>query len=144
MNNLLEATNKQTTDSLDVSALVNQWFEGVKMRDVQKLLALLHPDIRLTVPFQTDVILGNIKALETFKFFDEVVSNFTYKSVLIDGNVAALRFEGDINGERLQGVDFFHFNLEGQVEKIEVMARPLDAVLGLQKAIERNKVKQPM
>jgi len=100
------------------------------------LLSLLHPDMQLTVPFQTDVILGNVNALHTFKSFDEVVNDFNYKNVLIDGNIAALRFDGYINGEHLQGVDFFTFNEKGLVETIEVMARPLAAVLCLQEAIE--------
>jgi len=125
------ATDKQ----LNISSLVNQWFEGVKARDAKKLLSLLHPDMQLTVPFQTEVILGNVNALQTFKIFDEVVINFNYKSVLIDGKVAALRFDGFVNGEHLQGVDFFHFNSEGRVEKIEVMARPLAAIQNLHEAV---------
>jgi len=134
------ATDHQlNTSTLDVSTLVNQWFEGVKKRDINKLLSLLHPDMQLTVPFQTEVILGNVNALQTFKAFDEAVNNFSYKNVLIDGNIAALRFEGDINGEHLQGVDFFHFNAEGQVEKIEVMARPLAAIQHLHEAVNGNK-----
>ncbi len=125
----------QNTNALDVSALVNQWFEGVKTRDAEKLLLLLEPHMQLTVPFQTEVILGNMSALQTFKAFDEAVDNFSYKSVLIDGQVAALRFDGHINGEYLQGVDFFHFNTEGKVEKIEVMARPLAAIQHLHEAV---------
>jgi len=144
MNNPSEVTSQHDTNSLDVRALVNQWLEGGKIRDGQKLLALLHPDIRLTVPFKTDVIWGSINTLSTFKAFDEVVSNFTYKNVLIDGKVAALRFEGNINGELLQGVDLFHFNHEGQIEKIEIMARPLASVQSLQEAIEGNDVQQTM
>jgi len=143
MSHTTATEHQKNISALNVSTLVNQWLEGVKQRDVNKLLSLLHPDIRLTVPFQTDVILGNINTLETFRTFDEMVSNFIYKSVLIDGSIAALRFEGDINGERLQGVDFFHFNSAGQVEKIEVMARPLAAVQGLQKAIEGKMLNNP-
>jgi len=127
--------HQQNTSTLDVNTLVNHWFEGVKARDVKKLLSLLHPDIQLTVPFKSEVILGNVKALQTFKAFDEAVANFSYKNVLIDGNIAALRFEGDIKGEHLQGVDFFHFNAEGLVEKIEVMSRPLAAIAHLREAV---------
>ena len=131
--------NQQTPSILDVSTLVNQWFEGVKERDVNKLLTLLHPDVQLRVPFQTEIVLGNVNALQSFKAFDEAVNNFTYKQVLIDGNIAALRFEGDIKGEHLQGVDFFHFNAGGQVEKIEVMARPLTAIHHLDEAINHHR-----
>jgi len=127
--------HQQNTSRLDINTLVNHWFEGVKERDVKKLLSLLHPDIQLTVPFKSEVILGNVKALQTFKAFDEAVANFSYKNVLIDGNIAALRFEGDIKGEHLQGVDFFHFNAEGLVEKIEVMSRPLAAIAHLREAV---------
>jgi len=127
--------HQQNTSTLDVNTLVNHWFEGVKARDVKKLLSLLHPDIQLTVPFKSEVILGNVKALQTFKAFDEAVANFSYKNVLIDGNIAALRFEGDVKGEHLQGVDFFHFNAEGLVEKIEVMSRPLAAIAHLREAV---------
>jgi hypothetical protein len=104
------------------------------------LLSLLHPDTQLSVPFQTEVILGNVNALHTFKAFDEAVDNFTYKNILIDGNIAALRFDGSINGEYLQGVDFFHFNSEGRVERIEVMARPLVAIQYLREAVNANKL----
>jgi len=131
--------NQPNRSELDINTLVNQWFEGVKKRDVNKLLSLLHPDMQLTVPFQTEAILGNVNALQTFKAFDEAVNNFNYKNVLIDGNIAALHFEGDINGEHLQGVDFFHFNAEGQVEKIEVMARPLAAIQYLHEAVNGRK-----
>jgi len=127
--------HQQNTSTLDVNTLVNHWFEGVKERDVKKLLSLLHPDIQLTVPFKTKVILGNVKALQTFKAFDEAVDKFSYKNVLVDGNIAALRFEGEIKGEHLQGVDFFHFNAEGLVEKIEVMSRPLAAIAHLREAV---------
>jgi hypothetical protein len=131
--------NQQPPSTLDVSTLVNQWFEGVKERSITKLESLLHPDVQLTVPFQTEVVLGNVNALQTLKAFDQAVNNFNYKEVLIDANIAALRFDGYINGEHLQGVDFFHFNTGGQVEKIEVMARPLTAIQNLHKVINRNK-----
>jgi len=131
---------RPNTSELDINILVKKWFEGVKKRDVNKLLSLLHPDMELTVPFQTEIILGNVNALQTFKAFDESVNNFNYKNVLIDGNIAALHFEGDINGEHLQGVDFFHFNADGQVEKIEVMARPLAAIQYLHEAVNGCKI----
>jgi len=140
MSHTAASENRQNEFTLDVSMLVNQWFEGVKARDANKLLSLLHPDVQLTVPFQTEVTLGNVKALHTFKTFDEVVNNFNYKNVLIDGNIAALRFDGYIKDEHLQGVDFFHFNSEGQVEKIEVMARPLVAIQHLYEAVNGNKL----
>jgi len=127
--------HQQNNSALDVKKLVNHWIEGVKERDVKKLLSILHPDIQLTVPFKTEVILGNVKALQTFKAFDEVVDNFSYENVLIDGNIAALRFEGDIKGVHLQGVDFFHFNADGLVEKVEVMSRPLAAIAHLREAV---------
>jgi len=132
--------NQQSPSALDVSTLVNQWFEGVDEKDVNKLLSLLHPDMKLTVPFQTEVILGHVNALQTFKAFDEAVNNFSYRNVLIDGNIAALRFDGYINGEHLQGVDFFHFNREGRVVKIEIMARPLAAIKHLHDAVNGHKV----
>ena len=135
MNYTSAKNNQHIRSELDVNALLNQWFEGVKTRDINKLLSLLHPDIQLTLPFQTEEILGNVNVLNTFKTFDEVVNNFNYKNVLIDGSTAALRFEGYINGEHLQGVDFFHFNAEGQVKKIEVMARPLAAIQCLHEAV---------
>jgi len=131
--------HQQNNSTLDVKKLVHHWFEGVKERDVKKLLSLLHPDIQLTVPFKTEVILGSVKALQTFKAFDEAVDNFSYENVLIDGNIAALRFKGDIKGEHLQGVDFFHFNAEGLVEKIEVMSRPLAAIAHLREAVIGSK-----
>jgi hypothetical protein len=63
-----------------------------------------------------------------------------YKNILIDGNIAALRFDGYINGEYLQGVNFFHFNSEGRVERKEVMARPLAAIQYLHEAANANKL----
>lgn len=140
MNHRSATDNQHHRSALDIKTLVNQWLEGVKARDANKLLSLLNPDMQLTVPFQTEVILGNVNTLHTFKIFDEVMTDFNYKNALIDGNIAALRFEGYINGELLQGVDFFHFNTEGQVEKIEVMARPLAAIQYLHEAVNRHKV----
>ena len=141
MNHVLTTEGQLNSHTLSVNALVNLWFEGVNARDAKKLLSLLHPDMQLTVPFQTEVILGNVNVLQTFKIFDEVVTNFDYKSDLIDGKVAALRFDGDINGEHLQGVEFFHFDSEGQVEKIEIMARPLKAIQYLHEAVNELKTK---
>jgi len=140
MSHTSASDNQHNKSALDINTLVNQWFEGVKARDANKLLSLLHPDMQLTVPFQTEVILGNVNALHTFKTFDGAVNNFNYKNVLIDGNIAALRFDGYTNGEHLQGVDFFHFNTEGRVEKIEVMARPLAAIQYLHKAVNGHKL----
>ena len=71
--------NRPNTSELDINMLVNQWHEGVKKRDINKLLLLLHPDMQLTVPFQTEAILGHMNALQTFKAFDEYVNNFNYK-----------------------------------------------------------------
>jgi hypothetical protein len=140
MSYIAATDNRPNTSELDINILVKKWFEGVKKRDVHKLLSLLHPDMELTVPFQTEIILGNVNALQTFKAFDESVNNFNYKNVLIDGNIAALYFEADINGEHLQGVDFFYFNADGQVEKIEVMARPLAAIQYLHEAVNGCKI----
>jgi len=140
MSHASEKGNQLNINALDMNALVNQWFEGVKARDAERLLSLLHSDIQLTVPFQTEAILGNVNALQTFKAFDEAVNNFNYKNLLIDGNVGTLHFEGDVNGEHLQGVDFSHFNAEGQVKKIEVMARPLAAIQYLHEAVNGLKI----
>jgi len=137
--NLASASyNQQSLSTDDVGCRVNQWFEAVKARHVNTLMSLLCSDVRLTVPFQTEVILGNVNTLNTFKVFDQVVNNFSYNSVLIDGNTAALRFDGDINEEHLQGVDFFHFNSAGQVDKIEVMARPLIAINYLHETVKQE------
>jgi hypothetical protein len=59
----------------------------VLSRDANKLMSLLHPNMQLTVPFQTEVILDKLNALQIFKTLDQVMIDFNYNNVLIDGYI---------------------------------------------------------
>ena len=59
----------------------------MKARDANKLISLLHPNMQVIVPFQTEVILDKLNALQIFKTLDQVMIDFNYKNVLIDGYI---------------------------------------------------------
>jgi hypothetical protein len=43
--------------------------------------------MQVIVPFQTEVILDKLNALQIFKTLDQVMIDFNYNNVLIDGYI---------------------------------------------------------
>lgn len=131
-NNVTDIKNSDNEENV-----INEWLEGVKTRDVDKLLALLDENIALNPPFQTDKVFGRGGTLKTLRAFDQVVDNFSYQRTFTSKGAVILEFKGVIDGMELQGVDLFTINDDLKIQSIEVMARPLAAVQALGKAIKR-------
>ncbi len=115
--------------------LSENWLSSVKSRNVPALIDLLEPDVELRPPFETNATIGREDVLKTFYTFDEVVEDFSYHRVISGNGTAVLEFKCKINGIPLQGMDIFTINADQKIESIEVVARPLEAIQALNKAI---------
>ena len=119
-----------------IEALVLQsWLEGVKNRDAAALVSLFSTNPILNPPFQDETVEGANNILKTLRAFDQSVNNFKYQRTFVQEGTALLEFTGDVGGQALQGLDLFNINKAGEIESIEVMARPLAAVQKLGEAI---------
>lgn len=130
--------SENKANSQNIPQLVKQWHEAVEKRDREAVINLLHKDLELKTPFQTEAISGVLNVMQTMIFFIESMDTFQYRECLTDEGIAALKFDGTINGETLEGVDFFHFDAQGKVFRIEVMARPLSSIEKLGQSIKKR------
>ena len=55
-------------------------------------------------------------------------SSFRYTKQVVQGNVAVLEFEGEVDGIAINGVDIITWNQEDKITEFKVMVRPLKAI----------------
>jgi SnoaL-like domain len=68
----------------------------------------------------------------------EVFEGFRYVDQIEAGDSAALVFETEVEGRRLDGVDLLRFGDDGRIRELIVMVRPMSGVHALAEAMRRR------
>ena len=110
---------------------------AVEARDLDAVSEMLADDVVFTSPvafkpypgkpITAAIIRGVLRVFEDFEYIREIGD--------ADGPDHAFVFTATVNGKRITGCDFLHFNEEGKIDDFMVMVRPLSGAHALAEAM---------
>jgi SnoaL-like protein len=111
--------------------------KAVEAGDHEAITAMLADDVVFTSPvafkpypgkpITAAILRGVLRVFEDFAYIREIANP--------DGRDLALVFTTTVNGKKLTGCDFLHFNEEGKIDDFMVMVRPLSGANALAEAM---------
>jgi hypothetical protein len=104
---------------------------AVEARDLDAVVALLHPDVRLQSPVAFHPFVGRVQVREVLGHVLEVLEDFRYTDELAGEGSHALLFRAHIGDTQVEGLDHLRYGPDGLVQTLTVMVRPLSATVAL-------------
>ncbi|MFF8279781.1 nuclear transport factor 2 family protein [Streptomyces lateritius] len=111
--------------------------KAVEERDAAAVESLLADDVLFTSPVAFKPYRGKAFTAAILRGVLRVFDDFTYTREIVDANGRdhAFLFTATVDGKRIQGCDFLHFDEEGKIDDFTVMVRPLSAAQALAEAM---------
>jgi hypothetical protein len=111
--------------------------EAVEAKDADSVAAMLADDVVFTSPVAFKPYPGKPMTAAILRGVLRVFEDFTYIREIAnpDGRDHAFVFTATVNGKKLTGCDFLHFDEEGKIDDFTVMVRPLSAANALAEAM---------
>ena len=120
-------------DSAD--AFLTEWHRIVAERDLVALETVLAEDIAIGAPPYWEKLRGRPLVHYLLGRIVHTIEDFTYQREWQDGNELALEFSGHVGDHPLQGIDLITLNERGVIQNLDVLMRPVNAVLSLREVI---------
>ena len=120
-------------DSVD--DFLKEWHRVVAAKDLPSLDALLAEDIALGAPPYWDKLAGRKIVSHLLGLIVHTIEDFTYHREWCNGSEIALEFTGHIGDDELQGIDLISLNDRAVVQNLDVLMRPVNAVIALRETI---------
>ena len=107
------------------SKFMEDWHVAVEERSFDKVNALIAEDATLISPVAYKPFTDRAYILKVLENVVGTLENFRYtrSTVLGDGGIL-LVFEGEIDGQTLEGIDLIDLDSEGKLKTLKVMVRP--------------------
>ena len=118
-----------------VDEFLVKWHRIVAERDLPALPAVLAKDVSIGAPPYWEKIDGRDLVGHLLGLIVHTIEGFTYHREWRDGSEFALEFRGRVGDIELQGIDLITVNDRGEVQNLDVMIRPLNAVVALRETI---------
>lgn len=114
--------------------------QAVEARDAAAMEAQLADDVVFTSPVAFKPYPGKPITAAILRAVMRVFDDFRYVREIGDpsGRDHALVFEATVDGKRLTGCDFLHFDADGKIDDFMVMVRPLSAATALAEAMGKQ------
>jgi len=116
-----------------------KWHPVVKDRDLAGLETLLAPDVSMGAPPYWDRLRGRPLVHHLLGLIIHTIKDFSYHREWHDdsrGNgEIALEFRGHVGELDLQGIDLISLNDRGEIQKLDVVIRPMNALAALRDVI---------
>jgi hypothetical protein len=109
---------------------LDKWYGYMKSHDHTALWDLLHPDAVFESPVVHTPQRGREIAFKYLSSAEKVLGGpgFVYTGEWRSDNGAALEFEKEIDGLKINGVDIIRFSDDDRIAHFKVMVRPLKAI----------------
>ena len=120
-------------------AFMTEWHRVVQTRDLDALLNLLAADISMGAPPYWDKVQGRPTVHFLLGLIILAIEGFTYHREWHDDSrrkgEIALEFRGRVGDLDLQGIDLITLNDRGEIQNLDVLIRPMNALAELRKVI---------
>ncbi len=118
---------------------LKKWHPLVAERDLGALEMILAPDITMGAPPYWDKLTGRPIVHHLLGLIINTIEDFTYHREWHDDARAsgeiALEFHGHLGEHNLQGIDLISLNERGEIQNLDVMIRPMNALSALRDVI---------
>ena len=121
--------------SADARAFLEQWHRIAEERDIPAIEGLLAEDVSLGAPPYWTKLQGRRMVNHLLGLILQTIEGFTYHREWTDGAELALELTGRVGELDVQGIDLISLDDENKVRNVDVMIRPVNAVIALQKII---------
>lgn len=121
--------------SADARAFLEQWHRIAEERDIAAIEGLLAEEVSLGAPPYWTKLQGRRMVNHLLGLILQTIEGFTYHREWTDGAELALELTGRVGDLDVQGIDLISLDDENKVRNIDVMIRPVNAVIALQKII---------
>jgi hypothetical protein len=112
-----------------------EWHRIVAERDVAALGAVLAADVTLGAPPYWSKLEGRDLVQHLLGLIVHTIEGFTYHREWRDGRELALEFRGRVGEIELQGIDLVTLDVEGRIQNLDVLMRPLNGIVALRDRI---------
>ena len=119
----------------DSRVFLDRWHKIVATRDLVSLPEVLATDVAIGAPPYWDKLRGRDLVAHLLGIIVNTVEDFTYHREWVMGGELALEFTGRVKGLDLQGIDLITLDAEGRVSNLDVLMRPVNAVIELREAV---------
>ena len=119
----------------DSAAFLDEWHRIVAQRDLQALGSVLAEDVSLGAPPYWGRLRGREIVHHLLVLIVNTIDGFTYHREWLKGRELALEFTGRVGELELQGIDLISLDERFRLQSLDVMIRPINAVLALREAI---------
>lgn len=108
-----------------------RWHKAVADRDLDGLDELVAEGAHVSSPAYWSPKGPKPYVMQILKAVIDGTNDFHYTKEWVDGNEIILEFTAEIDGVNLRGIDRIVLGENGQMEHLEVMIRPINALLKL-------------
>ena len=111
---------------------------AIEARDLDAAVALLSEDVVFRSPVVFKPYRGRAAVAQILRAVLQVFEDFRYVREIGAEDAAdhALVFQARIGDLRLEGADFLHTGVDGAIDELVVMIRPLSATVALATAMQ--------
>jgi hypothetical protein len=120
---------------VDAEAFRIEWHRIVAQRDVVALGDVLADDVSLGAPPYWQKLRGRELVQHLLGLIIDTIEGFTYRREWSAGGELALEFVGRVGELELQGIDLISLNGDGKIQNLDVLMRPVNAVVSLREII---------
>ncbi len=122
----------------DAAAFLARWHRILADRDFDLMKELLADDVTIGAPPHWQRLSGVDLAHHLLCTILQTIEGFTYHREWVSGAEIALEFKGKVRDLDLQGMDIITLDDDGRVLRLDVMIRPLNAVMTLQEVVSER------
>lgn len=115
----------------DAAAFLAVWHRIVATKDLDGLSRVLSDDVTIGAPPYWQKLQGKPLVHRLLGVIIDTIEGFTYHREWTSGHELALEFHGRVGGRDLQGIDLITLDDENRIVNLDVMIRPLNAVVEL-------------
>ena len=116
-----------------------RWHPVVQERDLVELEKLLASDVTMGAPPYWDKLSGRPLVQHLLGLIIHTIEDFTYHREWHDDSLGrgeiALEFRGHVGELDLQGIDLISLNEHGEIQNLDVVIRPMNALSALRDVI---------
>ena len=119
----------------DADAFLERWHRMLAEMDTAALAELLAEDVSVGAPPYWKKLQGRDLVAHLLGVILRTIQGFTYHREWAEGAELALEFTGRVGDLDVQGVDLITLDDDNRVANIDVLMRPVNSVIALQKAV---------
>ena len=118
-----------------VDEFLVKWHRIVAERDLPALPTVLAEGVSIGAPPYWGKIEGRDLVGHLLGLIVHTIEGFTYHREWRSGREYALEFTGHVGDQQLQGIDLISVNERGEISNLDVLMRPVNAVIALREII---------